>query len=703
MKDKIFGVLQRVGRSFMLPIAILPVAGLFLGIGGSFTNETMLEAYGLLGIMGPGTIIYAILQVLNSAGSVVFDNLPLIFAIGVAIGMAKQEKEVSALSAVIAFFVMHATIGAMINDFGAPDLSGATASVLGINSLQMGVFGGIIVGLGVAALHNRFYKIQLPQVLSFFSGTRFVPIISAAVYLLVGIAMYFIWPVIQTGINALGAFVLASGYAGTWLYGFIERALIPFGLHHVFYIPFWQTALGGTAMVGGTLVEGAQNIFFAELATPGIAHFSVEATRFMAGKFPLMIFGLPGAAFALYRCAKPENRKAVGGLLLSAALTSMLTGITEPLEFTFLFVAPAMYIVHCVFAGASYMIMHILNVGVGLTFSGGLIDLTLFGIMQGNAKTSWLWIPVVGVVYFIVYYLVFSFMIKKFDYKTPGRDDSEIKLYTRKDVNAKNAAGGEASAGGDNELSRQIMLGLGGKANISDVDCCITRLRCTVHDAAKVDQQLLRETGASGVICKGQGVQIVYGPRVSNIKSDLEAYLSSPESDKAEAAGAPAAAAETAPAAAASGKAIVIASPLSGRVIPLEEVADGVFSEKMVGDGFAVKPTDNQVYAPADCEVTTVFGTRHAIGLTTPEGCELLIHLGIDTVQLNGAPFTINVKEGDTLKKGDLIGSFDEKAILDAGYRTVTPVVVTNSDAYTSFRLLKTGDTAHGEDTLSVE
>ena len=703
MKDKIFGVLQRVGRSFMLPIAILPVAGLFLGIGGSFTNETMLEAYGLLGIMGPGTIIYAILQVLNSAGSVVFDNLPLIFAIGVAIGMAKQEKEVSALSAVIAFFVMHATIGAMINDFGAPNLSGATASVLGINSLQMGVFGGIIVGLGVAALHNRFYKIQLPQVLSFFSGTRFVPIISAAVYLLVGIAMYFIWPVIQTGINALGAFVLASGYAGTWLYGFIERALIPFGLHHVFYIPFWQTALGGTAMVGGTLVEGAQNIFFAELATPGIAHFSVEATRFMAGKFPLMIFGLPGAAFALYRCAKPENRKAVGGLLLSAALTSMLTGITEPLEFTFLFVAPAMYIVHCVFAGASYMIMHILNVGVGLTFSGGLIDLTLFGIMQGNAKTSWLWIPVVGVIYFIVYYLVFSFMIKKFDYKTPGRDDSEIKLYTRKDVNARNASEGAASTGGDNELSRQIMLGLGGKANISDVDCCITRLRCTVHDASKVDQQLLKETGASGVICKGQGVQVVYGPRVSNIKSDLEAYLASPESDKAEDASAPAAAAETAPAAVASGKAIVIASPLNGKVIPLEEVADGVFSEKMVGDGFAVEPTDNQVYAPADCEVTTVFGTKHAIGLTTPEGCELLIHLGIDTVQLNGAPFTINIKEGDTLKKGDLIGSFDEKAILDAGYRTVTPVVVTNSDAYTSFQLLKTGDTAHGEDTLSIE
>ena len=701
MKDKIFGVLQRVGRSFMLPIAILPVAGLFLGIGGSFTNETMLETYGLMGVMGPGTFIYAILQVLNAAGSIVFDNLPIIFAMGVAIGMAKQEKEVAALSAAIAFFVMHATIGAMITDFGAPDLSGATASVLGINSLQMGVFGGIIVGLGVAALHNKYYKIQLPQVLSFFSGTRFVPIISSAVYLVVGIAMYYIWPVIQTGINALGGFVLASGYAGTWLYGFIERALIPFGLHHVFYIPFWQTALGGTAMVNGTLVEGAQNIFFAELAAPGIQHFSVEATRFMAGKFPLMIFGLPGAAFALYRCAKPENRKAVGGLLLSAALTSMLTGITEPLEFTFLFVAPAMYVVHCVLAGASYMLMHILNVGVGLTFSGGLIDLTLFGIMQGNAKTSWLWIPVVGVVYFIVYYFVFSFMIKKFDYKTPGRDDSEIKLYTRADVNARKEGEAEAAqGGGDTALSRQIMIGLGGKANISDVDCCITRLRCTVHDASKVDQKLLKDTGASGVICKGTGVQVVYGPRVSVIKSDLEAFLASPASNEAAPQAAPTAAADSAPAA--SG-AHVIASPLSGNVIPLEQVADGVFSEKMVGDGFAVEPADNQVYAPADCEVMTVFGTKHAIGLTTTDGVELLIHLGIDTVQMNGAPFTIDVKEGDKLKKGDKIGSFDEKMIVEAGYRTVTPVVVTNSDAYTSFTQQKTGKVSAGDDVLTVE
>ena len=708
MKDKIFGVLQRVGRSFMLPIAILPVAGLFLGIGGSLTNETMLEAYGLMGLMGPGTFANAILQVLNYAGSVVFNNLPIIFAMGVAIGMAKQEKEVAALASAIAFFIMHATIGAMIGAFGAPDLAGATADVLGMTSLQMGVFGGILVGLGTAALHNRFYKIQLPQVLSFFSGTRFVPIISSAVYLLVGIAMYYIWPTIQIGINALGGFVLASGYAGTWLYGFIERALIPFGLHHVFYIPFWQTAVGGTAVVGGQLVEGAQNIFFAELATPGITHFSVSATRFMTGKFPLMIFGLPGAAFAMYRCAKPENRKAVGGLLLSAALTSMLTGITEPLEFTFLFVAPAMYMVHCVLAGASYMIMHILNVGVGLTFSGGLIDLTLFGIMQGNEKTSWLWIPVVGVVYFVVYYFVFSFMIRKFNYMTPGRDDNaEAKLYTRKDLEARKKAGEVTEAEAADELSAQITQGLGGKDNISDVDCCITRLRCTVKDPAKVDQQLLKSTGASGVLCKGQGVQVVYGPRVSVIKSDLEAYLKSSASDHPAPVAKPAQEAkpvETKPADApkAGGERLTVVSPLAGKIIPVEEVADGVFSEKMVGDGFAVEPEADEVLAPADGEITLVFDTKHAFTMRTAQGVDLLVHMGIDTIRLNGEPFTLSIKQGDVVKAGQPIGTMDRAAILAAGYRTVTPVVVGNLADLGGFELTHTGEVKAGDAVMEV-
>ena len=390
MKDKVFGVLQRVGRSFMLPIALLPVAGLLLGVGGSFTNETMLNAYGLMGIMGPGTFLYALFTVMKDAGDIVFANLPILFAMGVAIGMARREKEVAALSAAVAFLIMHASIGAMIEINGGAEnlLAGGAVQVTGITSLQMGVFGGIIVGLGVAALHNRFYQIELPQVLSFFGGTRFIPIISALVYTFVGILMFYVWPPIQSVIYSIGNIVLNSGYMGTWIYGTMERALIPFGLHHVFYLPFWQTGVGGAMEVGGKMIEGAQNIFFAQLADPTVEQFSVSATRFMAGKFPLMIFGLPGAALAMYRTAKKEKKEAVQGLLLSAALTSMITGITEPLEFTFLFVAPLLYVIHCVFAGLAYVLMHIFNVGVGMTFSGGLIDLFLFGIMQGNAKTN---------------------------------------------------------------------------------------------------------------------------------------------------------------------------------------------------------------------------------------------------------------------------------------------------------------------------
>ena len=495
MKDKIFGVLQRVGRSFMLPIAILPVAGLLLGIGGSFTNETMLETYGLLNVLGKGTILNAVLQVMSGAGNIVFANLPIIFAIGVAIGMAKKEKEVAALSAAISFFIMHASISALITINGGEEnmLEGAVTDVCGITSLQMGVFGGIIVGLGVAALHNRFYRIELPQVLSFFGGTRFVPIISGIVYVGVGILMFFIWPAVQSGIYAIGDLVLRSGYAGTWIYGFMERLLIPFGLHHVFYLPFWQTGVGGTMEVSGQMIEGAQNIFFAQLSDPTVEHFAVSATRFMSGKFPIMIFGLPGAALAMYRMAKPERRKEVSGLLLSAALTSMLTGITEPLEFTFLFVAPLLYGIHCVFSGLAYMLMHVFNVGVGMTFSGGFIDLFLFGILQGNAKTNWIWIVIVGIGYFLVYYFLFTLLIKKLDLKTPGRDDSsEAKLYTRADVNArkreKNADGEKDSE--EDSISADILKGLGGKENISDVDCCATRLRCTVYDKDMVKDDL---------------------------------------------------------------------------------------------------------------------------------------------------------------------------------------------------------------------
>lgn len=704
MKDKIFGVLQRVGRSFMLPIALLPVAGLLLGIGSSFTNETMLAAYGLNNVIHPGTLIYTILDVMSQTGNAVFSNLALLFAMGVAIGMARKEKEVAALSGAVAYIIMNTAIQAMINAAGGVEAmpANSTTTMLGITTLQMGVFGGIVVGLGVAALHNKFYKIELPQVLAFFGGTRFVPIVSSIVYLVVGIAMFYIWPVVQSGIAALGALVLASGYAGTFIYGLLERALIPFGLHHVFYMPFWQTAVGGTAIIDGVTVTGAQNIFFAELASKSTTVFSVSATRFMAGKFPFMMFGLPGAALAMYQCAKPEKKKAAGGLLLSAALTAFLTGITEPLEFTFIFVALPMYAVHCVLAGLSFMLMHILNVGVGMTFSGGLIDLVLFGVMQGNAKTHWVWVIVVGAVYFVLYYIIFRFMISKFDYKTPGRDDAEeVKLYTRADVNARSAASGSTAPAGDDPVSALIVEGLGGTANLSDVDCCATRLRCTVKDAALVKQDVLKASGASGVICKGNGVQVVYGPKVAVIKAKLEDYLeNAPKTSAATAAPAPA----TAPAApAAAAKDTVLSACLNGTVVPLAEVKDEAFASGALGDGIAIEPIDGELVAPADGEISSTFETHHAVGMTTVDGAELLMHIGIDTVKLGGKHFTYLVNEGDKVKKGQPLIRFELEAIKAEGYPVTTPLIVCNTDDYAAVVAKASGTVKQGDALLELK
>ena len=696
MKDKIFGVLQRVGRSFMLPIALLPVAGLLLGIGSSFTNETMLAAYGLNSVIHPGTLIYTILDVMSQTGNAVFNNLALLFAMGVAIGMARKEKEVAALSGAVAYIIMNTAIQAMINAAGGVEAmpANSTTTMLGITTLQMGVFGGIVVGLGVAALHNKFYKIELPQVLAFFGGTRFVPIVSSIVYLVVGIAMFYIWPVVQNGIAALGALVLASGYAGTFIHGLLERALIPFGLHHVFYMPFWQTAVGGTAIIDGVTVTGAQNIFFAELASKSTTVFSVSATRFMAGKFPFMMFGLPGAALAMYQCAKPEKKKAAGGLLLSAALTAFLTGITEPLEFTFIFVALPMYAVHCVLAGLSFMLMHILNVGVGMTFSGGLIDLVLFGVMQGNAKTHWVWVVVVGAVYFVLYYIIFRFMISKFDYKTPGRDDAEeVKLYTRADVNARNAASGSVPAGND-PVSAMIVEGLGGAANLADVDCCATRLRCTVNDAALVKQDVLKASGASGVICKGNGVQVVYGPKVAVIKAKLEDYLESTPKNPVVA---------PSPAAAPAAKDTVLSACLNGTVVPLADVKDEAFASGVLGDGIAIEPSDGELVAPADGEISSTFETHHAVGMTTADGAELLMHIGIDTVKLGGKHFTYLVNEGDKVKRGQPLIRFELEAIKAEGYPVTTPVIVCNTDDYAVVEAKASGTVKQGDALLELK
>ena len=699
MKDKIFGVLQRVGRSFMLPIAVLPVAGLLLGIGSSFTNETTIATYGLQGILGNGTVLHALLMIMSKAGNVIFDNLPIIFAVGVAIGMAKAEKEVAALSAMISFFVMHASINAVLLLAGkvladgtiAPDvLDGTIASVCGIQTLQMGVFGGILVGLGVAALHNRFYKIELPNALSFFGGSRFVPIISTVTYVGIGILMYFIWPAVQNGIFALGGLVTGTGYFGTLIFGIIKRALIPFGLHHVFYMPFWQTAVGGTMMVDGNLIQGGQNIFFAQLASSDVTHFSADATRYFSGEFIFMIFGLPGAALAMYRCAKPEKKKAAGGLLLSAALACMFTGITEPIEFSFLFVAPMLFAVQVILAGSAYMVAHILNIAVGLTFSGGLLDLVIFGVLQGNAKTSWIRIIPAGIVYFLLYYVSFSFLIKKFDLKTPGRedDDEETKLYTKADVNARRTEAKEGESGSQAENSKDsrsaaIAMGMGGRNNITSVDCCATRLRCSIADSSLVDEKLLKSTGAVGVIVKGQGIQIIYGPQVTVIKSELEAYLAEEhEEDTAEATdgaenmGTKVTAETKAFVNLAESKNIAenvhkLYSPFQGVLKPITEAPDEAFASKAMGDGYLVMPENGTVVAPEDGEVMFVFPSKHAIGLKAADGTEYLLHIGVDTVKLNGEGFTVFVSDGQKIKKGDKLMEFDpvyirEHAVSDA-------------------------------------
>ena len=698
MKDQIFGVLQRVGRSFMLPIAVLPVAGLLLGIGSSFTNATMIDTYGLQAILGEGTILNMFLTVLSKAGSALFDNLPMIFAVGCAIGMAKKEKEVAALSAVIAYFTMNAAVNAMLvnsgqilDDGSIADfvLQGTITSSVGIQTLQMGVFGGIIVGLGVAALHNRFYTIELPSALAFFSGSRFVPIISTVVYVLVGIGMFFVWPMVQNGIYALGGLVTGTGYLGTLIFGIIKRALIPFGLHHVFYLPFWQTGVGGSMEVAGKMIEGGQNIFFAQLADPSTVHFSADACRYFSGEFIFMIFGLPGAALAMYQTAKPEKKKQAGGLLLSAALACMATGITEPLEFSFLFVAPMLFAVQVILAGAAYMIAHILNIAVGLTFSGGLLDLFLFGILQGNAKTSWLRIIPVGIIYFLLYYGIFKFLILKFDLKTPGREDedTETKLYTKADYNAAKESGVKGA-----EVSALITAGLGGKANIEDVDCCATRLRCTIKDPEKVQEALLKQSGSRGVILKGKGIQVIYGPQVAVLKTNLEAFLQTSAADQVSSqVSSQVSAGEE------------IKSPMNGTVIPLSEVPDAVFSSEMLGKGFGVEPSEGKAYAPVDGEVTTVFDTKHAIGLMSKHGVELLIHIGMDTVKLNGKGFDVKVKTGDQVKAGDLLAEFDMDLIKGEGYPVTTAVVVTNTDDCKEIGEVRTGAATKDTEVLMVK
>lgn len=669
-KSSVFEVLQKVGKSFFLPISLLPFSGVLLGIGASLTNQTNIKSLGLESVLSEGSFPELILKIFSALGDVVFANLPLLFAIALAIGLAKSEKATAAFASAVGFLAMNKVINVLLVNSGKilPDGSlaegipdGMITSVLGIQSLQMGVFGAIILGLVVVYLHNRFYKIELPAVISFFGGTRFVPIISIIAASALGVFFFFTWPVIQIGIGKLGSIVVNSGVFGTFLFGCIERALIPFGLHHVFYIPIWTTGLGGQMEVAGQIVYGAQNIYFAQLADPNTVNFSIDAVRFMVGKYPFMMGGLPGAALAMYHCIPKERRMQNKGLYFGAGFTSFLTGITEPIEFTFLFLSPMLFVIHVICSGISFALCHLLNICVGTTFSDGLIDFTIFGLLQGPSKTNWPLLVALIAIFFVVYYFIFKFLIIKWNVKIPGRDDdSPSKLYTKQDfLNRNNQVNAQDTR------SMDIVKGLGGESNISDVDACATRLRVTVLDSSKVDDEFLKHTGASGVLKKGSGVQVIYGPTVSVIKSNLVEYLETINT---------------------SGQKDVLAGvadsnyivPMNGKLIAVEKVKDEAFSSKMLGDGFAIEPVDGIVYAPASGEVSMLCDTKHAVFLKLSSGIELLIHMGINTAAFQGQGFDIYCKQGQQVTAGDKLAKMDMKFFEQQGIDTTTMFIYTN-------------------------
>lgn len=617
---KIKAFFSQAGQAFMLPIALLPAAGILLGVGQSFTNPTFLETYPNLVFLQEGNIGYNILKVMAVAGDIIFANLPLLFAVGLAIGLAKKEKGAAALSAIIGYFVMlvvasqvlkmfnydanilnlpfidsslnsqtasylqnlvlqtygvngtiepsvvnHISSAASASEVGSIMLQltdgttqsvdggslfdtfqktpfvngqislllqpGALTNTLNIeNTLSMGVFGAILSGLVTVSLHNKFIDAKLPAVLGFFSGPRLIPILSAVGGILLGTVAAIIWPVIGTGLGALGSWISGSGWFGSLLFGLIERSLIPFGLHHVFYTPLWQTAVGGTETIDingvSEMFYGTQNRFFGHLSAGTLSDFT--STNFMSGKFPFMIFGLPGAALAMYSTSLPKNKKVVGGMLLSVAVTSMLTGITEPIEFTFLFLAPALYyLVHVPLCGISFMLMDLLNVRIGLTFSGGLIDYTLFGIVpQATGQdVGAIWVPVVGLCYFVIYFILFRWFILKFNVMTPGRGD-DLTLKTKEDYKAKQN-GIEVKEGELSSLDQAILEALGGADNIVNVDACITRLRVTVKDASLVKDNDYWQNNleAKGLVVQGNGIQAIYGAEAKVHRDALATHL----------------------------------------------------------------------------------------------------------------------------------------------------------------------------------
>ena len=554
--------LQRIGKAIMLPIAALPVAGILLGVGGSLINIAALEnapaIYQPLIAFVNSPMITIILKIMQGIGDIVFGNLPVLFAVGTAVGLAKQDKGTAALASVFGFLIMNQVIGVLLGVGATPlgtlvsgDVPAQYAqyvtTTLGIFTLNMSVFGGIITGIVTATLHNKYYNIQLPAVIGFFSGARFVPIVVSLAMAVVGALLAYIWPFVQDGIAVIALFVKNAGPIGTFLYGLIERALIPFGLHHIFYTPFWYGSfVDGQVIIDGAwqTIQGANYAYFAQLGNmqsivgadaDTMSTIVSGTTRFMAGKFPFMMFGLPAAALAMYHTAAPNKKKIVGSLLVSAAFTSFLTGITEPLEFTFLFVAPVLYVVHCIMAGLSFFLMDILNVFIGMTFSGGLIDFTLFGILPAGAgvPTNWIRAILVGAGYAVVYYFLFKTLILKLNLKTPGRegDEEEAKLYSKADFQAAKGLDGKEApnkANGKDEIVQkapEVLAALGGEENAVSIDACITRLRVEVKDKSKVDKDKLKALGAVGVVEVGNGIQAIFGAKADAYRHEINRIL----------------------------------------------------------------------------------------------------------------------------------------------------------------------------------
>ena len=641
-----FGILQRIGRALMLPVALMPAAGLLLGVGTMMQSIDFLQLFPLF----EASWIQSISLIMSGSGDIIFANLPLIFAVGVAIGLCDGDG-VAGLATIVGFLIMNVSMG--ISAGVTADMAYGNpmyANVLGIPTLQTGVFGGIIIGLIGAGLYKKFYNIEFPEVLGFFSGKRFVPIITAVAGLLVGLLLVIIWPPIQNGLLSFSRSMIdTNGTIAAFVFGFVERALIPFGLHHIWYNPFWYQ-FGEYTNAAGQLVMGDQAIFMAQLRD-GV---DFTAGTFMTGKYPFMMFGLPAAALAMYHEAKADKKKLVAGIFFSAALTSFLTGITEPIEFAFLFVAPLLFAIHCIFAGLSFMIMNMLNVKIGLTFSGGLIDFLLFGVFPNRTKW-WLVIPV-GVTFAIIYYFGFRFLIRKLNLKTPGRETEKLEL----NINVDNG-----------ELAFNILKALGGKSNVESLDSCITRLRVTVLDVSKVSRDELKILGSAGVMQIGKSIQAIFGTKSEILKGQIKDIMNGKEIEnkvnkkiKEIKAGID--------------TGIVIAIPVSGKLINLEEVPDDVFSMKLIGDGFAIEPTDGHLNSPVKGKVTSLMKTNHAITITSDSGINVFIHIGIDTIRLNGDGFTSFVNIGDEVNIGDKLIDFPLQIIKEKASSSVIPVIFKN-------------------------